>query len=260
MKNLNIKLVKKLRIKTKISISKCKEALLYNNNNYKKSLKYLINKTPNFKNKCNNGFILTETYNNKSIIIKIKCESDFVSKNKNITKFAKNIILYIYKKNIISLEKLKKKFSSQEKYLSIKLGENIHISDFLYLTGKYTTNYTHNNKIGTILKIKKKTNKNISNKIKKISMHITALNPKFINKNDIDNKIKRKIKQKIYISTNLKKNNNLINKKILNNKINKKIKEITLMEQKFIFNDKMKIKKYLKKNKFYIKKFYRLEI
>ncbi len=255
---LLVKLIKKLRKKTQISINKCKEALIIHNYDYKKSLKYLKYKFTSFTKKhIKEGFILNKTKNKKSCMIIIKCESDFVAQNIYITNFAKQILKYSFMKKKISFKLINKKFDHQAKQLSTKLSEYIKISNFCCLEGNYVTNYLHNNnKIGTIIKAKKiNKNKKINiKKIKKVAMHITALNPLFKDSKDVSVSYKKKIRDNMYLLHNTQ-TKNFIEKKI-KEKINKKI----LTHQIFIFDNKKLIKDYFKENNFIITKFYRFQI
>ncbi len=250
MKN-KIKIIKKIRKITNISIEKCKEALELNKYNEEKSLIYL-KKIKYIKNKKipKEGIIINDIKKNKSIMIKINCETDFSSKNKEFINFSKKILNYCFKKNKIILKKIKNHFKKKKNYLISKLKENIIINNICMIKGKNIYKYLHNYKIGTILKysMKKKNKK----KIKKIAIHITAMNPKYISIKNIPRKNIKKEKKNISI---LEKNKNKISK-ILKKKIKKKI----LLKQQFIFNNKILVEDYIKKNNIKIKKFYRFEI
>lgn len=251
MKN-KIEIIKKIRKITNISILLCKKALEKNNFNIKKTLLYLKNINIKRKNIPKEGIIINKIKNNKAIMIKINCETDFTSRNKEFELFCKKILNFCFKKKNISLKDINKNFYLKKKYLISKFKENIIIKKICILKNKNLYNYLHNKRIGTILKYKNYSNKNKLKKIKKISMHITAMNPKYINLKEIKKKTINKEKKKISI---LIKNKNKLNKKLL-----EKLKNKCLLNQKFIFNNKLSIKEYLKKNKIKIKKFYRFEI
>ncbi len=252
---MNIKILKKIRKITSISIIECKKALEKNNFNLEKSIIYLKKKKINKNKKTKEGGIFGKIKKNKGIIIKINCETDFTIKNKKITNFIKKIINYSLKNNYITTKKINNIFKKKIKYLILKFKENIIIKKIYYIKGKYLCKYIHNNnKIGTLLKIKTK-NKNINyKKIKKIAMHITAMKPKYISKKNIPyNTVKKYIK--IISLTSEKKN-----KKIIRKKIKEKLNSITLLKQKFIFNNKKLVSNYIKKNNIKIINFHILKI
>ncbi len=237
---MNIKLIKKIRNITSISIEKCKKALEKNNFDLKKSIIYLKKKIYTKNKNPKEVGIFSKIKNNKAIMIQINCETDFTIKNIEIKNFIKKIINYylnnknIYKKDIINY------FNKKKNFLMSKFNENIEIKQICLMKGKYLIKYIHNNKIGSLIKLKLKKKKINSKKLKRIAMHIVAMNPKFINKKKIPyNFIKKYIKEiNLYIDNKKKK------KEILNKKIDK----ICLLNQNFIFNDKISVKKYLKKN------------
>ncbi len=252
LKKNNINLIKKLRYITKISIIKCKKALKKNNYNLEKSLIYLKKKNINNKNNITKeGIIINKIKNNNIIMIKLLCETDFTAKNKYFNKFANKIINFCFKKKIKKLKKINKYFKNEIKYLKIKFNENIIINNFCHLEGKYIKNYLHhNNKIGTIIKINTSKRKKIKKYMKQICIHITAMNPKYINIKNIPLDIIENEKKKILIN----------NKKNILKKLNKKLKKNILLEQKFLYNNKIKVKEFLKKKDIKIINFYRYKI
>ncbi len=248
---MNIKLLKKIRKITSISIEKCQKALKKNNFDLEKSIIYLKKKIYIKKRKTKEGGIFGKVKNNKAILLQINCETDFTIKNIKIKKFIKKIINFYFKNKNIYKKDILNYFEKKKKIIISKFKENIVIKKICIMKGKYLTKYIHiNNKIGTLLQIDTK-NKNINNKkIKKIAMHITAMNPKFINK--IPYSFIKKYIKKEKIILNNKKNI----KKILKNKIN----NIFLKKQKFIFNNKISVNKYLTKNNIKIINFCRFKI
>ncbi len=253
---MNIKILKKIRKITSISIIECKKALEKNNFNLEKSIIYLKRKKNKIKKKTKEGNIFCKIKNKKAAMIQINCETDFTIKNKEIKNLANKIINYIIQNKYISIKNITNVFSKKINYLISKFKENITISKICYMEGKYLIKYIHNNnKIGTLLKINTK-KKNINyKKIRKIAMHITAMNPKFISKNEIP----LSFVKKYILNTNFNLKNK-INKKKIKEKIKEKINNIILLKQKFIFNNKISIDKYIKKNKIQIINFYRFKI
>ncbi len=254
---MNIELLKKIRDITSISIIECKKALEKNNFNLEKSIIYLKKKKYNIKKKSKEGIIFGKIKNNKAIIIQINCTTDFTIKNKKIKKFANKIINYSLTKENISIKNIDNIFKKKKNYLISKFKENIVIKKICYLKGKYLIKYVHNNnKIGTLLKVNTK-KKNINyKKIKKIAMHIAAMNPKFIYKHQIPLSTIKKYRKNIILCLKKKENK----KKIIKKKLKEKINNIVLLKQKFIFNNKISINTYIKKNYIKIINFCRLQI
>ncbi len=252
-KKNNINLIKQIRKLTKISINKCKIALKKNNFDLKKTLIYLKKKKINNKKKTNEGIIISKIKKNIGIIIKIKCETDFITKNKYFLNFCKKLIKYCLKKKIYNNKNINNYINNKKNFLISKFKENIKIHKIRYLKGKYIIKYIHiNYKIGTILKINiKENNNNYYRSAKKICMHITAMNPKYISRKLINKKQIKKEKNSIL---------DYKNKKDLISKLNIKLKKKILLEQNFIFNEKLLVKDYIKKKNIIILKFHRFEI
>ncbi len=252
--NNKINLIKKIRNITQISILKCKNALIKNNFDLNKTLKYLKNKKFNFTKNSNYEFINTKTKKNKAVIIKFSCETDFVSKTYEFKIFSKNVINFILNNKNITLNYINNIFEKEKNYLISKFNENIIIKKIFYLKNKYVSSYNHLNKIGVILSANKINNKKKINKkkLKKIAVHIASTKTKFINLSNIPNSIYTKTKNKL-IKLKLNKYNYKKN-------IKNKLKEICLLNQYFLYNNNIKIKKYLNKNNINILNFYKIQI
>ncbi len=254
---MDIKILKKIRKITSISIDKCKKALEKNNFNLNKSIIYLKKKKNKKKNITKEGGIFGKIKNNKAIMIQINCETDFTIKNIEIKKWINKIIDFSLNTKNISVDIINNNFNKKTNYLISKFNENIKIKKIFFIKGKFLAKYIHNNnKIGTILKIKTNQSYIDNKKIKKIAMHITAMNPKFISKKQIPLNIIKKYKQNIIYNLN-KKN---IKNKIIKKKLKEKINNITLLKQKFIFNNKITVKKYINKNNIKIINYCRFKI
>ncbi|KAI7862939.1 elongation factor TS-domain-containing protein [Spinellus fusiger] len=86
----NIKLLAKLRQETEVSMTKAKEALVKNDNDYTKALAWLATDAQVSGAKkaqkvagrtASEGLVTIATVHNKSTIIELNCETDFVSRN-----------------------------------------------------------------------------------------------------------------------------------------------------------------------------------
>ncbi|WGH24782.1 MAG: hypothetical protein NHF88_00945 [Candidatus Shikimatogenerans bostrichidophilus] len=196
MKKKKINKILKLRKITNYSIILCKEALIKNNFDINKTLKYLIHKEDikNINiNKLNNGLVYSKLNKNKTLghIIELKVKYEDVANNIIIFKILKKIIniSIINKCNNIN-DIYKSKFNKNKNIKDILLENNIKfkdtikISNFKKLNSDYIFNYNHyNNKISSLIGFKIKKNNNIIKRIiKYISLDIIG-NNKLNNKN-----------------------------------------------------------------------------
>lgn len=239
--------IKKLRQITKISIVECKKILIESNNNLQLSINKIkqnyniINNNININNKM---ILLYISKNRKKhILIEVKYKTDFVAMQNEIQKYLHLVINIILKYNLKDIKKLYHNniFKLQTNNLINKYKEEIIINKIYFKHTKYNYigyTYTNNNigKIGIICDIKGYNLKLIDD----IIIHI------------ISNKF-------IFFSYNLlqyyliKNSNNQY--LLLKKKINK-LKKIILLCQKFVKNEKYKLKNIIKKKIYfnYIKK------
>ena len=119
-------------------------------------------------------------------------------------------------------------------------------------------------KIGVLINIQ--SNSDIEQIGKNICMHVAALNPKSISKEDLDQNIINSEKEIIIQQLkDLGKPDNILNK-MIEGKLNKFYEESTLLNQKFVINPTISVEQYLKdsssevKSDITVKDFIRFEI
>ncbi|MGD6858674.1 MAG: translation elongation factor Ts [Enterobacteriaceae bacterium] len=258
MKNI-IDLIKEMRKITKISILDCKKLLIKNNYDINLAIRESNKIFGNYFFYNDNqfsGIVITKSKNNFGSIIKLSCLTDFVSRNELFFNLGKEIVNYVTKNKIKSVNLIKKIFSKKINTLSNKFKENINISKFKILNKDKIFDYSHYNRIGCIMSCVGENN----DLLKKIVMHIASNNPIYISKKNIPKNVLEK--EYLFQMNNLKKikKNDFIKKRIVDGMIKKFVSKITLEEQRFIFDESKKIKNILKDNDLKINKFYRFEI
>ncbi|XZR52886.1 MAG: translation elongation factor Ts [Enterobacteriaceae bacterium] len=262
MNIININLIKKIRNITGAGLLDCKNSLILTNGNIKKAiieirkmgLLKILKKT---HYGITNGIIFVKKLNNYVIILEINCQTDFASKSFEFLKFSNNIVCKLFNNNfkyIKNIEKINFFLNNDIIDLFNKIKEKILIKRINILKNNILEIYNHNNRIGVLIKAKF-----IQKKLlKKISMHIASNKPEFIN---IDNILYNFIINEYKIHKSIIKNNNKkFLKIILLGKIKKYIENITLMNQKFIFDIFFKIKDILNKKNSIIIDFIRYEL
>ena len=247
--------LKSLRDTTGAGFLDCKIALEKNNNEIDKSIEYLRIKGLAKANKkssriTNEGIVSVFSNQNKTILIEVNTETDFVAKNDIFLNFIDKIgefSLQISNENLLNndlflKQKLEEKaLKDHFNDLVAKIGENIILKRIKLITGgpniKIFT-YTHNsyrNNIGKICVALKTEVQSLNDESielgKNLCMHIAALKPLSIDIDSLDQNIISKEKE-IHLE-NIKssgKPDNIINK-ILEGKMNKFYSEITLLNQ-----------------------------
>ena len=267
----NMELIKKLRDSTGRGIVDCKKALSENNNDVEAAVKWLrekgILKAQKKQDRETNEGVVS-FYNNSSntnfTVCKIKCETDFVAKNKDFLDFAKTLSKAIHEnedindhgtdKELASLSINDKSLADCLTDLISKIGENIQIVSYkkyfsqksifiTYLHNKYNSSCS---KIGSVVEI---STDNVDSalklidELKVIAMQISAMKPMGIDENSINAKIIEDEKDII-----LKQMKNVPDDKkdqIIQGKLNKFLKENTLLGQALITDPKKSVNSFL---------------
>ena len=266
-------LVKELRTISGLGILYCKKALIKANGNIDHAIKIMredgkiIAKKRSHKI-SSEGILISKINNNKRIgcIVEINCETDFVSKNNEIYNYGNLVADYAlsYKESNVSNILLYKKdgiiLKDIQDNLVVKTGENIIINNIYIMEAKQEENifhYSHNKKISTLVSIKGKVNSCLG---KDIAMHILAMNPMVINSINIPKTIinnEKLIYEKQILKINKPKN---ILQNIINGKIEKFKKTVSLLDQHFIKDQKIRIRDLLVANKISVEKFHTVSI
>ena len=279
----DVEKIKKLRNLTGAGFKDCSAALLESNNSIDKAIEILrvkgISKaTKKMSRTANEGVIAITDNKQKSSIIEINCETDFVAKNNDFINFAKELSDINNSVNSdrekLMLSKMENGTSVDENLLSLisKIGEKITLGRSKTIESKNTKVFKYHHtvvkdnlsKLGVLVSLE---SNNDSEKIsmfgKQLSMHIAALNPLSIDIDGINKEILKKEEQ--LISEELKssgKTDDII-KKISIGKINKFKEDNSLLNQQWVMEPKKKVKDIIKElnvNDLKIKEFSRIKI
>lgn len=259
--------IKDLRFKTGAGMLDCKKALEAMDGDLEKSVDWLRKKGVNTAQKkssrsASEGLITINIKDKKASIIEINSETDFVARNDDFINFCNKISNIVLEKGVKNLDELldlpfsENSNVNQELTAMIsKIGENIILKRIKFFEDEdcYLQKYLHNSvngesgKIGVLLAYD--SNKElieINDITKNICMHIAAMDPKSISKEDLDENIK--VRENKIFRDQIKdsgKPDEIINK-ILIGKMNKFFDEVCLLEQFFVIENKVKVKDYIK--------------
>jgi len=268
----NMEAIKRLRDSTGSGIVDCKKALLENDNDIEKAIKWLrekgILKAQKKQDRETNEGVISFFNHDVSFssfsLCMIKCETDFVAKNDDFLKFASDLTKSIHENqeinnsgsadNLSNLYIDNKDFNSALTDLISKIGENIQIISYkkYYSNNSIFISYLHNkyntscSKIASIVEISTddvvKTI-DIIDQLKVLAMQVSAMKPLSLDKESLEKKL-------LDDETNIilkQIENTPENKKeqILQGKLNKFIKENTLMGQALITDPKKNVSDYL---------------
>ena len=254
----NLDLLKKLRDITGAGMMDCKKYLDKSNNNLDAAVKLMrseggVKADKKSSRIAADGLVSYISNSKKALLIEVNSETDFVARSddfKNYVNDVCQIILETNYKNISELEKDKEVFDKLEDIrnnIITKLGENIIIRRFevIDVRDAYVSGYTHNGKIGAFVVLANED----AEIAKDICMQIVASNPLALDESSIDQAILDNEKDIYKAELDKIDKKDDIKRNILEGKIKKFVAENTLINQPFIKDSSLTLKKILKNNK-----------
>lgn len=243
--------VKELRDSTGISVMQCRNALIEAEGDMKKALAILKKTSSDIAQKKVNreikdGRVSIKSGGGKAILVSLGCETDFVAKNEDFMTLLQALTAKAFTDGI---EKMKMDAKEIIDPIIQKTGENIQLGAAYEVTGNVLGNYVHNNKTGVIVSLIGGN----SELAKDVAMHVTAMKPEYISRDDITEDVKKTM-QEVFEKevANINKPEE-IKKKMLEGKISTYFKEKTLLDQAFIKDGEQTVGKLLEKNQAKIK-------
>lgn len=262
MAEVTAALVKKLRDMTDAGMMECKKALVATKGDIDAAVEHLrktgmVKAAKKADRSASEGRIAIEIDDNgkKATISEINCETDFVSQNDAFGEFSNKTTNLIHNEDVQDSEALLSKnidgvkFEEFLKTKISKIGENIVVRRFetINCDGACVINgYVHsNNKVGVLIGAKCSSDevaKAISETLREVAMHAAAMKPKFLNESVIPEEVienEKSVAREQLLKEG--KPENML-EKIIPGKIKKFFEENTLINQKFVKDDKKSIK------------------
>tara|TARA_B100001027_G_scaffold209252_2_gene175220 strand:- start:562 stop:1413 length:852 start_codon:yes stop_codon:yes gene_type:complete len=254
--------IKKLRSSTGAGFKDCNLALKESSGDLDKAaeilrVKGIAKASKKMSREAKEGVIVISGDINKTSIIEVNCETDFVAKNDDFITFVKELseINNECSSNLDKLNKsnMKNNKSVEDNLVSLiaKIGEKITIgrTKTLQISKSQNFIYQHSiikdnvSKLGVIVSLEtNKKNGSISSFGKQLSMHIAASNPIALNSENINNEIIQKEQELIEEELKNSGKPEEIAKKISAGKMNKFKEENSLMSQDWVMEPKKKVK------------------
>ena len=256
---ITTELIKELRDATGIAIMQCKRALEEADGDMKKALAILKKTSSDIAQKkagreAKDGRVSIKEGKDKSILLALHCETDFVAKNEDFANLLSSLGDKALKEGI---EKMKTEAKEMIDGVIQKTGEKIELGEIYEVKGETLGNYVHhNNKIGVIVSLEGG-NKELA---KDVAMHVAAMKPEYISSDEVSEDVKKtmsEIFQKEIADVDKPKE---IKEKMLAGKMATYFKEKTLMDQLFFKDGDKTIGKLLDEAKVKIKEVKRYSI
>ncbi|MDZ7766549.1 MAG: translation elongation factor Ts [Melioribacteraceae bacterium] len=197
---------------------------------------------------ANEGVVLTRLSddNKRGIIIEVNCETDFVANSDDFVNFANNVLEVVDEHEpenveaLLALEKDGTKIENMLTELLGKIGEKIEVSRFAIEKvddGALVDYVHHGSKLGVLVRaenVKDEGKEEIINIIKDVAMQIAAMNPSYIDREQVPSEVIEKEKE-IYKEVAQKEGKpEHILDKIAEGKLNKYYEENCLVDQAYI--------------------------
>ena len=279
----DIEKVKQLREATGAGFKDCNLAVKESGGDLDKAIEILrvkgISKaSKKMSRDAKEGVVATSGDENKTSVIELNCETDFVAKNDDFILFAKELseLNNINESDIEKLNKtsMKNGKSVEDNLVALiaKMGEKITIGRIKTFnhSGTKNFNYLHTvvkdnlSKLAVVVSLETKdTSDNVKSFGKQLAMHVAASNPLALDSNSIDEKVIQKEQE--LITEELKSSGKPaeIAEKINLGKINKFKEKNSLLSQAWVIEPKKKVQDIIKDlsvTDLKIKDFYRLKI
>lgn len=251
--------VKKLREATGAGMMDCKKALVEADGDFDKAIEHLRKKGQKLSAKradreAKEGVVLALVSDDKTkgVIVRLSCETDFVSKNEafvSLTREFANLALTHFpssKEDLLGLDyngiSIGEKVTEQVGVI----GEKIELSAYERLEATQVAPYIHmGNKAGVLVGLTKGTDASYDAG-RDVAMQVAAMRPVAVDKDGVDPSI---IDKEIEIGKEQARREgkpDAILEKIATGKLNKFFKENTLLNQAFVKDNKQSVRDYLK--------------
>ncbi|MGD8940200.1 MAG: translation elongation factor Ts [Gammaproteobacteria bacterium] len=265
-------LVKELRERTSAGMMECKKALVETDGDIEAAVEYLRKAGMAKADKkadrtAAEGLIVIETSGDakKAAMVEVNCETDFVAKDDNFQKFAKEVASIVLTHTPADLDallgtKMQTGDSVQDsiKGLIAKIGENMSVRRFVLVESSAGTigSYSHGSRIGVLVNMEG----GDGELAKDIAMHVAASKPECVSAEQVPAELIDKEKEIFSAQAAESGKPADIIEKMVSGRINKYLKEITLLGQPFVKDPDTTIEKLLKSKNATVVAFNRFEV
>jgi elongation factor Ts len=257
--NISASAVKELREQTGVGMMDCKKALVEAEGDFDKAIELLRLRGQKMSEKradrdAKEGVVIAMVSddNKRGVVVRLSCETDFVSKNEDFIQLTKDITAVALNHFPSTTEELLEKpmngstIGTTLTEQVARIGEKIEIADYQTLEAPMVTSYIHmGNKAGVLVGL------NLADAAymeagRDAAMQVAAMKPVALDKDDVPQDI---ISKEIEIGKEIARNEGKpeeMLEKIAVGKLNKFFKDNTLLNQIFVKDGKISVAEYLK--------------
>jgi elongation factor Ts len=272
--SISAKDVKLLRDKTGAGMMDCKKALKESGGDMDKAIEFLRKKGQKVSEKradreADQGLVLSRISDDatKAVMIEINCETDFVARNEDFQNQAEKFLDVAFENEIKTVaELLNQEVDGMtiEKHLESmvgKIGEKIEINKVVFVeTDGGLVDYIHpGNQLGVLVEFEDQIEDDQIGK--NVAMQIAAMNPLAVVRDNVDATV---VEKELEIAKEQLINEGKpeeIAEKAAKGKLRRFYEERVLLEQKYVKDNGISVKEYLKQNDApLVRSFHRLQL
>ena len=173
-----------------------------------------------------------------ALMLEVNSETDFVARDAGFIAFADSALDKAEAESLFETAKLKEALETDRQALVQKIGENVDVRRVAKLEGGVVGAYVHGNKRIAVLVALEGGSEEVA---KDVAMHVAAVNPQVVNKEDMPTDIVEKEKEIIKAQPDMAGKPENIVEKMIGGRINKFLAENSLVEQPFVKNPEIKV-------------------
>jgi len=265
MAKISAAMVKDLRDRTGLGMMECKKALQGTDGDVDKAIEEL-RKASGMKaakkagRTAAEGVVLVKVADDNSyaVAVEINSETDFAARDEGFLAFSNVVLDKAFASKESNVETLMAgELTDARDALVQKIGENIGVRRVFLVEGGVVAAYVHsNNKIAAVVQLEGGN----AETAKDIAMHVTAVNPQVVSKEDMPEDVVAKEKEIILAQPDMASKPAEIAEKMIVGRINKFLAENSLVEQAFVKNPELKVGQVAKDAGATVKSFTRVEV
>ncbi|MEM5535890.1 translation elongation factor Ts [Neptuniibacter pectenicola] len=265
MAKISAAMVKDLRDRTGLGMMECKKALQGTDGDVDKAIEEL-RKASGMKaakkagRTAAEGVVLVKVADDNSyaVAVEINSETDFAARDEGFLAFSNVVLDKAFASKETNVEALMAgELTDARDALVQKIGENIGVRRVFLVEGGVVAAYVHsNNKIAAVVQLEGGN----AETAKDIAMHVTAVNPQVVSKEDMPEDVVAKEKEIILAQPDMASKPAEIAEKMIVGRINKFLAENSLVEQAFVKNPELKVGQVAKDAGATVKSFTRVEV
>ncbi|NRD78868.1 elongation factor Ts [Bacillus sp. BRMEA1] len=270
---ISAQMVKELREKTGAGMMDCKKALTETNGDMEKAIDYLREKgiakaAKKADRVAAEGLTSIVTDGNNAVILEVNSETDFVAKNEGFQTLVKELAAHLLKNKPASVEEALAQTMDNGANVAdhinaaiAKIGEKLTLRRFEVVSK--TDNdafgaYLHMGGRISVLTVLEGTTD--ADAAKDISMHIAALNPKYVSRDQVSQEEVEHERQVLtQQALNEGKPENIV-AKMVEGRLGKYFEDVCVLDQTFVKNPDQKVRQFVESKGAKVREFIRYEV